>query len=134
MLEEGRVVSNKTSCFSHLLPPTTTTLQGHCSQLPTPRGTQDFHPAAAGRGWAVGPNQLLISGSEGLFVVLPPPQGLGPRSTGSPDLALVVRLPGTKVWVRWGSPLSRQLLPVLFRRKPSLKSSREQGWKGEQRE
>ena len=75
------------------------------AKLPGGRGALDSHPAATGWGWAVGPNQLLICCSEGLFVVLPP-TGPGPWGTGSPDLLLRVRLPWAKVWMKWGSSYS----------------------------
>lgn len=91
-------------------------------KLPSPRAPQDSHPGlglsaqpavqAAGWGWAVGPNQGLISCSEGLFVALPPQL----KSAASPDLAVGEAVPA-EVWARWSSGCQAPpstVLPLLF--------------------
>lgn len=100
--------------------------------IPTPAdgGVCPVPECSRRAGPAVGPNQLLISCSEGLFVVLPPPQGPGqlrsghgcpPPGKGVGEMG-VLTLP---------EPPPSTKLPLLFKRKPSLGGS--QGTRGQQR-
>lgn len=86
---------------------------------------------AAGRGWAVGPNQGLISCSEGLFVALPPPL----KSAASPDLA-VGEAALAEVWARWSSdcqgPLLHCAAPSLLKASQAWVARGEQGRRGKQ--
>lgn len=114
----GGVVLNTTFCFGHLLPPSPLppSRWPACRTLPAPGdpgsppclgwwgwGSAQPQHVATGWGRAVGSNQLLISCSEGRFVVLPPPQGPGPRGTAGSDVA-VGEVTRAKVWMRWGDP------------------------------
>lgn len=113
-------VLDETSCVSHLqtlITPAqqeTAFSQGPPGLPPWPRVVCPARRAvqAAGWGWAVGPNQGLISCSEGLFVALPPPL----KSAASPDLAVGEAVPA-EVWARWSSGCQAPpstVLPLLF--------------------
>lgn len=146
MLGGGKSVSDETSCVSHLQTLTTPARETPGRKLPAPRDPQDSHPGlglpaqpsmqAAGWGWAVGPNQRLISRSEGLFVALPPPLLAGLKSAASPDLA-VGEAALAEVWVRWSSdcqgPPVHRAAPSLLKASQAWVARGEQGRKGEQK-
>lgn len=97
--------------------------------IPTPAdgGVCPVPECSRRAGPAVGPNQLLISCSEGLFVVLPPPQGPGQLRSGHGCPP-----PPAKVWVRWvsshcQSPLPPPSCPSCLRESRAWVAHREQG-------